>query len=81
MSCWEEDVSAAAPGSRAGLAGSDVRERESGSARAGGAGFLMRASNAVKGFVIFCISRYDSEQEKEIELEQKRAHQKVFITL
>lgn len=34
MSCWEEDVSAAAPGSRAGLAGSDVRERESGSARA-----------------------------------------------
>lgn len=48
---------------------------------AGGAGFLMRASNAVKGFVIFCISRYDSEQEKEIELEQKRAHQKVFITL
>ena len=31
---WEEDVSAAAPGSRAGLAGSDVRERESGSARA-----------------------------------------------
>lgn len=41
----------------------------------------MRASNAVKGFVIFCISRYDSEQEKEIELEQKRAHQKVFITL
>jgi len=32
--CWEEDVSAAAPGSRAGLAGSDVRERESGSARA-----------------------------------------------
>lgn len=34
MSCWEEDVSAAAPGSRAGLAGSDVRERESVSARA-----------------------------------------------
>lgn len=31
---------------------------------AGGADFLMRASNAVKAFIIFCISRYDSEQKK-----------------